>query len=442
MSLMSTRNKILLFIYRVFIAPWAILLVITLGSLIVPKIRSGLRLRRLRRRWPKFETRPIWIHASSGEFEYAKPFIRELKARSPEIPIVVTYFSPSYAKFIADFPGVDYSLPLPLDLPAPCQQFFSRIRPQVGFIARTDLWPELLAQARSFHVPLILFSALKAKPSPFYLKWFYQWLWSYLTAIFCVGASDEKNILATDPTAKTLVVGDSRFDQVRYRLLNPKATREELCPKDRLTTLVAGSTWPEDERVLLNALAKLLRENRIKLVIAPHEPSQNHLDHLIAELKKEQIQVELYSQASSFLSGVLIIDQVGILAEMYRWGALAFVGGSFKRSVHSVMEPLAAGCLTLVGPFYQNNREAIDFMNLNTESFSFVEKCLSADDLKLVVEKWLQRPEITIYDEIRRAVDERTGASAKLADLLELRKSSLIIPSSELSDPRSTSPSS
>src|SRR6185437_14055342 len=104
------KNKLFLFFYRAVMAPAGVFLAVTLGSLFVPKVREGLRRRRQRVVWPSFSKAPLWIHASSGEFEYAKPSIREMKQRDPSLPIVVTYFSPTYAKVIESFPGVDLAL--------------------------------------------------------------------------------------------------------------------------------------------------------------------------------------------------------------------------------------------------------------------------------------------------------------------------------------------
>src|SRR4051812_29225034 len=112
------------------------------------KIRRGLGMRMQTRDWPRLSKNPVWIHASSGEFEYAKPVIRELKARHPDIPIVVTYFSPTFALGVENFPGVDFALPLPLDLPGPCTSFLKHVNPRVLLIARTDFWPEMLSQVR------------------------------------------------------------------------------------------------------------------------------------------------------------------------------------------------------------------------------------------------------------------------------------------------------
>jgi 3-deoxy-D-manno-octulosonic-acid transferase len=407
-------KKIAIALYRALIAPAMLLLAMTFGTLFLPKVRAGLRLRRQRRPWPHFDLAPVWIHASSGEFEYAKPLIRELKERDPRRPVVVTYFSPSFAKAIEKFPGVDFSLPLPLDLPGPTRDFLLRLKPKCGLIARTDLWPELLHQARSLSVPMILFSVTKTKAPNSLIAVFYKWIFGYLDAVFTVSEADAKILKSILPKLSIQAIGDTRFDQVLTRLNSPKPLRDSLQPSHE-KTFVAGSTWPEDEKVLLEALTPLLQADQMQLVIAPHEPTPSHVESLIEQFKKKNIAVALYSKADSFKSGVLIVDQIGILAELYRWGAFAFVGGSFKASVHSVMEPLAAGCLTFVGPFHRNNREAIEFQNLKSGSQSFVQAVKTPEELRSALEA---SSHIAIGDAIKSAIRARGGASKRLADQL------------------------
>ena len=280
------QRSLFLLIYRIFIAPVGVILALTLGALFIPKVREGLRLRRVRREWPVFSSKPVWIHASSGEFEYAKPFVTELKKRDPHRPIVVTYFTPSFAQAIAAFPGVDFSLPLPLDLPGPTRQFLSRLKPQAGFIARTDLWPELLHQAASLEIPLFLFSVTKTRKPGFFARIYQRWLFGYLRTVYCVSPQDLDQLQAVVQVPAT-AIGDTRFDQVQLRLKSPKPLRENLKPEWE-RTLVAGSTWPEDESVVLDGLQDLLRQGRLKLILAPHEPSTSHLEQLQEKLRKQK----------------------------------------------------------------------------------------------------------------------------------------------------------
>ena len=182
--------------------------------------------------------------------------------------------------------------------------------------------------------------------------------------------TDEKNLRAIGVTTKIEVAGDTRFDQVVYRSNHPKFDKSIQLEKEELLTIVAGSTWPEDEDILLNGLSPLIRQQELNLILAPHEPSLEHFKKLNKNFKG--ITFNLLSDFKETLVNlkpgeVLYIDRVGVLADIYSRGDLSFVGGSFKSKVHSVMEPLAHGTITVVGPFIENNREAQIFQKVYTE---------------------------------------------------------------------------
>lgn len=353
----------MIFFYRYLIAPLAVV-ALPFAALFNKKISEGLRLRRTLRNYPEFKSKPIWIHAASGEFEYAKSVIRELKARHPEIPIVVTYFSPTYAKNIQNFPGVDFSLPLPLDLPGPVSSFLKRIDPRVLLLARTDFWPELLSQTRAKSIPILVFSYTQKTVKGAIAKRLARWRLEAVDRIYCVSSDDKDGIQRLGVSTPIEVIGDTRYDQVKFRLDHPKALPENLQPDSSSLCLVAGSTWPEDERVLFAAMVDHLKQKKWRLILAPHEPTKAHLESLESQMQKQGLKSQRFSSAQSWGDhDVLLVDQVGWLAELYTWGDVAFVGGSFKRSVHSVMEPLGAGLPVLVGPYHRNNREAVEFQN-------------------------------------------------------------------------------
>lgn len=413
----------LITLYRFVFAPLGLLL----AAIALPfsrKLRLGLTIRiysRIRNQAVRFNGSPIWIHCSSGEFEYAKPLIREIKATTPTQEILVTYFSPSYQKAIETFPGVDAALPLPLDLPGPVFSFLLRFRPKLLLIARTDLWPELLYQARTRKIPRILFSCTKEKISltDKILGPIKSWPFKLLTEIHTATVKDQEILKAWLKNNNNIFsTGDTRFDQVIERLAKPKALKD-LSIDRSIPCLVAGSTWPEDERVLLDACSILLKERRLQLILVPHEPTSSHLKDLEQHIAKAGLSSLRYSSATTWNGkDILLVDQIGILADLYKWGDLALIGGSFKSSVHSVMEALASGLWTLVGPFHHNNREAIDFSKLPANSkLKIVAEVKTASIMKTQIEEYLNlttQTKAEIRDKIKAEVLGRTGASQKL----------------------------
>ncbi|MCC7405677.1 MAG: hypothetical protein IT288_14860 [Bdellovibrionales bacterium] len=418
----------LLLVYRLVVLPILLSLFFTLGIWFSPKVRQGFRLRRESplRQAPDWvgQIRPLWIHAASGEFEYAKALLRELKSRFPKTPVLVTYFSPTYQKNIAQTSEVDWHEPLPLDTPSACRQFLLRFKPLALLISRTDVWPEMIYQCHRARLPMILFSATFAedKANRWLRGLLVRWLYPLLQEIHCVSKDDEIQLRRLLPKSAVTASGDTRYDQVLYRLSHRKVLKENLKPHQRLQTLVAGSTWPEDEAALLKVVAPFLKEKRLQMILAPHEPTPGHLRPLTDQLTKLGVPLRIYSEATEFnLGEVLIVDQVGILADLYSWGSMAFVGGSFRGSVHSVMEPLGSGAVTLVGPHHYNNREAMEFKHksLNPQ-LHMVQTCRSSQDLGEALALLLQLgpsragwPEL-IIDQVLK----KSGASIQLAQSL------------------------
>ncbi len=355
--------------------------------------------------------RPIWVHAASGEIEYARPLLRELKSKYPQIPILVTCTSRSAKDILDSLSEIDCWGPSPWDSISATQEFLKRWNPRALLIARTDLWPELLYQCQKNSVPQILFSAtfnFSAESS--YLQNFKISILKKLTKIFAVSTQDSAN-LKIRGVKNVLTGGDTRFDQVFYRLDHPKKIKTELKPFPTDFVFIAGSTWPEDESQLVSSLT----DPQIRTIIAPHEVDETHLKSLELRLKNQNRSTQRYSQVKEWRSdAVLIIDQVGILAEIYTWGSMAFVGGSFKKQVHSVMEPLAAGLFTLVGPFHSNNREAIEFQSQQIAGHSLVTQVGNVTDIQDQIKKIKHIYDSTTKMMIRLEVKKKIGATENL----------------------------
>lgn len=389
------------------------LLFFLIAALFNKKIAAGLKMRLHQKKPDHIKQNAIWIHASSGEFEYAKPAITAIKAWHPNTPILVTYFSPTYAKNIERFKGVDMAVPLPMDLPGPVSQFLSTYKPRALLFARTDLWPEALFQCQQKRIPTYVFSAVVNKDSSFLAKWWREFLFGQLTKIFVV-SNDDKNALSEKLQKKTEVLGDTRYDQVFARLENPKPLPMVFNQDIPKPIVVCGSTWSEDEEVLVKVISET-KDLNFNWVIAAHEPTEEHLSVLEKKLKAKGLASERLSTAKD-LPQILLIDRVGILAELYTKADIAFVGGSFKRTVHSVMEPLAAGCMVFVGPYHSNNGEAMLFKDKQLDNgFTPVIAINNAEEFAAKLKEIGQR---SLKDQIKQEVKNHQGATAKLLQRL------------------------
>lgn len=358
--------------------------------------------------------KPIWIHASSGEIEYARSVIREFKTRYPNIPLLVTHTSLSSKTALSKL-GVEAIGVSPLDEASEIQKFLKRFSPRACLIARTDLWPQTLIELHKANIPAYLFSATFSsgtKKTSFWSRQLLKTTLPLLKKIYFVSEADQYFCSEIYQNIKGEILGDTRYDQVTYRLLQPFELSLPHSPK----LMIAGSTWPQDEEVLAPA-AKRIKAQGWKWIWVPHEVDEAHLTSLEGLLKQNELSFLRLSQLSSEFNwsqfDVVIVDRVGILASLYVWAKIAFIGGSFRRQVHSVMEALAAGLPVLVGPYHHNNREALEF-----KSQGLVGEVNSADDIYKLVSRWEpQIPEM----KSRLLVDirDKLGSTAKLISSLE-----------------------
>lgn len=363
--------------------------------------------------------RPLWIHAASGEIEYARPVIREFKKQYPDLPIIVTYSSPSAKKILEGLYDVDMWGALPWDLESSLTSFITKWNPRAVLFSRTDVWPVLAQVVAKKGLPSCLFSATFADNSS-RLKGMTRYLTKYsldrISEIHCVSDEDKRNLESLHLKAKIFVSGDTRFDQVFHRLENPKPLKSELMPTPDEFVFIAGSTWPEDENTVIPALAKLKRQ-AFKAIIAPHETTPAHLEKLEKQMSDAGLPFVRYSKTTEWPTGsILLIDQVGILAELYTWSDMAFIGGSFKKQVHSVMEALAAGLPVMVGPFHQNNREALFYQKKNFSSGMIVQVVHSPEDIVVLIDRMRKQFEQIphIKEEIRSEIGKNKNSTQRV----------------------------
>lgn len=306
------------------------------------------------------EGQKIWVHASSGEIEYAKSFIREFKKAFPKTQIYVSYSSlsaPSLFKNISS--EVTAFFPLNWDTTKDNVKLLNFIQPGLIIFSRTDYWPNLIQQALAKNIRL---ATIAANPKPTFLS--SMWLkfcCDQFKFLSCVEENQVQYLQQILPAVKIEYIPDTRFDQVFYRL--QQNTLVQLDVNKKYLTL--GSTWAKDNAII-KPIAKDLIAKGYALVWAPHDIK--YAQQLFSEIKTQLPNFKVilladYKSGENF--DVLIVDRIGVLADLYRFSKISFVGGSFVSKVHSVMEPLCAGNFVIVGPYYTNNPEATAFQNIN-----------------------------------------------------------------------------
>lgn len=354
--------------------------------------------------------RPLWIHCASGEFEYALPVIREIKKNNPAQKILVSYFTPTYVERMQAEPLVDFVVPSPWDEPEIIKEFIAHHQPKALLFARTDVWFEMSRQCSLQNIPVIVFSMTFQKNINLMLQFFLRWRWQFVKSFWVVSQADAAQLKRLLPKAHIEVAGDSRYDQCLYRLSQNKALPFTIQQSPR-KLMIAGSTWPEDEAVLIPTIAS---SSSLRWIVVPHENTPTHLAQLEQKLNEQKIEF-VRSSAITHWDGnhLLLVDQVGFLAELYRLADLSFVGGSFRKQVHSVMESLACGCLTFVGPFYKNNREAIEFSSESQPAA--VQVVNSSQELTRGIQHFASQWTASHREGLRGRFLQKTGASQKIA---------------------------
>lgn len=307
----------------------------------------------------------IWVHcASLGEFEQGRPVMEELRKKFPGYRILLSFFSPSGYEAQKDYSGADWVIYLPLDGPGTARRFLDLTHPSLVIFVKYEFWYYYLKKIKYRKIPLLLISALFRKDMSFF-KWYgglQQKMLARFDQLFVQNQSSLdllKNIGLGNISA---ISGDTRFDRVT-QIAGAKSSLpliEEFLGDNHC--IVAGSTWPEDEEILVKAWQGM-DIKKWKWIIAPHEISQKY----VLKLKNQFSGAILYSELIKDpfeKAGVLIIDNIGMLSLLYQYGQIAYVGGGFiKMGVHNVLEPAAYSKPVFIGPFYQKYQEAIGLVD-------------------------------------------------------------------------------
>ena len=313
----------------------------------------------------KDEDTVIWAHcASLGEYEQGLPVFEAVKKEHPEYKFVLSFFSPSGYEVKKSTPIADAVVYLPLDTKTNAQKFIKATHPELVIFVKYEIWPNYLLELKQQEIKAILISASFRKNQSFFKpqgKLTLRALKSF-DHIF-VQNQESEELLKSINFNNVSCSGDTRFDRVSNQL-NQNNTLDfiEEFKQDQLC-LVAGSTWPEDEAILGHYI-NTAPEN-LKFIIAPHNIKPNQINAFVKTLNKK---AALFSEkADKDLSSyqVLIIDAIGLLAKIYNYADLAYVGGAMgKTGLHNTLEAAVFGVPILIGPHYTKFPEAFDMIAL------------------------------------------------------------------------------
>jgi 3-deoxy-D-manno-octulosonic-acid transferase len=312
------------------------------------------------------QTRPLlWIHAPSvGEGLQARPVLERMRGARPEVQLAYTHFSPSAETFASQL-NVDFRDYLPFDATAAARAALDTLRPTALVFSKLDVWPTLTREADERRVRLGLISATLSEHSSRRGRIAGAILrdsYARLDAVGAIDASDAERLADLGVRREVIeITGDTRYDQVWARASDVDRGGSLLAPlASARPTLVAGSTWPADERVLLDAWISLRREvPTARLIIAPHEPLPSRLLALEGWAEGARLSHARVGSSDVDTADVILVDRVGVLGELYALSNAAFVGGGFHGAgLHSVVEPAAFGAPVMFGPRWHMSRDA------------------------------------------------------------------------------------
>jgi 3-deoxy-D-manno-octulosonic-acid transferase len=353
----------------------------------------------------------IWFHASSlGEFEQGSPIIEAFRSAYPTYKILLTFYSPSGYEVRKSYGHTDWIFYLPLDTPGNARRWIDIVQPAAAIFIKYDFWFNFLGSLYKQNIPVYFVSAL-FRPGQHFFRWYGSWFSRQLAGVthFFVQNDETAALLKSIGLRNVTIAGDTRFDRV-YAIASQKHSfpliEQFIYGKN---VFIGGSTWKEDEALLIPLIRQ--KELNLKFILAPHDTSPERIQYIIGELDQPVVRYSELNKENAQQAEVLIIDSVGILAQLYQYATLAFIGGGFGTGIHNIQEPITYGVPVFFGPGYHKFKEAVDLINMGG-----VFSVTSAEELNVKAAGILGDPQE--YKHLsticRNYVDENRGATAKI----------------------------
>ena len=368
-------------------------------------------------------SRPLlWLHAPSvGEGLQARVVIDLVRSRRPDIQLAYTFFSPSAESFARSL-NVDFTDYLPFDTPGDAAAVLQALRPTALVFSKLDVWPVLVAEAARRGVKLGLISGTVSEVSSrdgLIATALLHECYESLDRVGAASDADASRIIAlgAEPSRVT-VTGDTRYDQVWRKATTVDRNSALLAPlTSSRPTVVAGSTWPSDEEVLLAAWPEVRRDiHDARLIIAPHEPTPGHLEPIEQWARDTHLSLARLGSPDAPRADVVLVDRTGVLGDLYSLATAAFVGGGFHGAgLHSVLEPAAFGVPVAFGPRHSNSRDAV-MLHRGRGGDSVA----TTDETIEVLQHWLHDPAVRARagDAARNLVQRGLGAAERSYELV------------------------
>jgi len=356
----------------------------------------------------------IWFHCSSlGEFEQGRPLIESIRNRDSGRNILLTFFSPSGYEIRKDYAGADFVLYLPLDTQRNARRFFSMLNIEKAYFIKYEFWYHMLTSLKSQNIPAYLVSGIFRKDQVFFRSWG-RWFRKILVSFdhLFVQQQSSLDLLKSIGILNVSLAGDTRFDRVRDIVQGTKEDPRFISFAGSTPTIIAGSTWPQDEELLIRYINQTDRQ--IKWIIVPHEIHESSISRLAGMIHKKCQRYTNLTESELPQTDVVIVDTIGILSSLYQYAKVAYIGGGFGKGIHNTLEAATFGLPVIFGPKYQKFQEAIDLVA--TEAAFPIHDYASFD---AVLSNLLDDPQLlsTSGESARKLVMDNLGATEQILDL-------------------------
>ena len=367
----------------------------------------------------------IWFHvASAGEFLQAQPVLDRCMQHGFECALTFmsvngykwiqnTTFQPDRRPVIVEY--------LPFDFTRNMRRFLKKLQPAIIVYVNYDLWPNLIWEAYAAEIPQYLISATiqprSKRLNSALARSLYRTLYACLTGIFTVTERDRQRFLSTNPDhPHILVLGDTRFDSVlaRKRTLSPPKLPAYI--DDKFVIVIGSSSSSDDTHIFPPLKEALQRYNDVFLIVVPHEPTEEYLQHgetFFQDFPTERLTTLQHDPEQA--PRIIFVDTVGVLSALYSVGTLAYVGGGFYPRVHNVMEPSVMGLPVIFGPIYDNSPEATDLLQ---RGFAFTVK--NTEEFRMQLFQFLDNPDQCkqLGQQAQQVIESQEGVAKRCFELI------------------------
>jgi 3-deoxy-D-manno-octulosonic-acid transferase len=330
-----------------------------------------------------------WFHCSSlGEFEQGRPVIEKIREEYPGKKILLTFYSPSGYEVRKDYPGADHVFYLPLDTRRNANRMLALLNIEQAFFVKYEFWYHFLSGLNRQKIPVYLISGIFRKEQVFF-RWYGSWyrkILGFFDHLF-VQQESSLELLGSIGIRNVSVSGDTRFDRVSDIARKVPSDERFLSFRGDARLIVAGSTWPADEDLLVRYINESGRACR--WLIAPHEIHEAGIKRLAQQIRGKTLRYTELKDSIPDDTSVLIIDTIGLLSSLYQYAHISYIGGGFGRGIHNTLEAATFGIPVIFGPNYHKFQEASDLVDRQAafpvsgyaEFKSIMDRLLSDDKL-------------------------------------------------------------